>query len=99
MLRKILEQPSIGRDSASEQEGAGRPGILKTGIHMPELRDNASSHSSQPTGLAFHDRIRGAGLAAQALMLARYPDYIREQVTELLRVLAAKPGEAENGIR
>ena len=69
------------------------------GIHMPELRDNASSHSSQPTGLAFHDRNRGAELAAQAdLMLARYPDYIREQITDLLRVLAT-PGEAEGEIR
>jgi len=28
-------------------------------------------------------------------MLARYPDYIREQVTGLLRVLAKKRGEAE----
>jgi hypothetical protein len=34
-------------------------------------------------------------LAAQAdLMLARYPADVREQITELLRVLAAKPGEA-----
>ena len=39
-------------------------------------------------------------MAAKAdLMLARYPDYIREQITELLRVLAAKPGEAENGVQ
>jgi hypothetical protein len=75
-------------------------GELKTGIHMPELRNNASSHDSQPTGLASHDRNRGAELAAQAdVMLARYPTYIREQITELLRVLAAKPGEAENGVQ
>ena len=39
---------------------------------------------------------RGAELAAQAdLMLGRYPADVREQITELLRVLAAKPGEAE----
>jgi hypothetical protein len=36
-------------------------------------------------------------LAAKAdLMLARYPADVREQITELLRVLVAKPGEAEN---
>ena len=41
---------------------------------------------------------RGAELAAKAdLMLARYPDYIREQVTELLRVLAAKPDRWKKG--
>jgi hypothetical protein len=28
-------------------------------------------------------------------MLARYPTDVREQITGLLRVLAAKPGEAE----
>jgi hypothetical protein len=66
---------------------------------MPEHRDNASSHSSRPTGLAFHDRNRGTELAAQAdLMLARYPANVREQITDLLRVLAAKP-EAKNEIR
>jgi hypothetical protein len=60
---------------------------------MPELRKSASS---QPTGRAVHVRDRGEELAAQAdLMLARYPDYIREQVTGLLRVLAKKRGEAE----
>ena len=67
---------------------------------MPELRNNASSHSSQPKGLAFHGVNRGAELAAKAdLMLARYPDYIRQQVTELLMVLAAKPGQVEKGVR
>ena len=67
---------------------------------MPELRSDASSHSSQPKGLAFHGVNRGAELAAKAgLMLARYPDYIREQVTELLRVLAAKAKEAKGGVR
>ncbi len=63
---------------------------------MSELPKNASSHDGRPTRLAFNDRNRGAELAAQAdLMLARYPADVREQITELLRVLAAKPGEAE----
>jgi hypothetical protein len=39
-------------------------------------------------------------LAAKAdLMLARYPAYIREQITDLLRVLAAKPGDPQIGAR
>ena len=67
---------------------------------MSQLHNNASPHDGQLTGLVFRDRSRGAELAAQAdLMLARYPADIREQITELLRVLAAKPGEAENGTR
>jgi hypothetical protein len=58
---------------------------------MPELRSDASSHSGQPKGLAFHGVNRGAELAAKAdLMLARYPDYM---------VLAAKPGHVEKGVR
>jgi hypothetical protein len=56
---------------------------------MPELRNNGDD---QPTSLASHRD----DLAAQAdLMLARYPTAVREQITDLLRVLAAKPGEAE----
>jgi hypothetical protein len=63
---------------------------------MSELRNNASSHKGQPTGLAFHDRNRGDELSAKAnLMLARYPAAVRKQITDLLQVLAAKPGEAE----
>ena len=65
----------------------------KRGIHMSELHNMASSHNGQPT-LASNDRNRGAELAARAdLMLTRYPTDVREQITELLRVLAAKPGE------
>jgi hypothetical protein len=91
MLHKILEQPPIGRGSASELEGAGCPGNLKTGIDMSERRNSASSQESQPAGLSVHDRNRGAELSAKAdRILARYPAYVREQVTELLRVLAAK---------
>jgi hypothetical protein len=56
---------------------------------MPELRNNGDD---QPTSLASHRD----DLAAQAdLMLARYPTAVREQITDLLGVLAAKPGEAE----
>jgi hypothetical protein len=75
-------------------------GIRKRGIHMSELRNNASSQDGRPTPLAFRDRNRGAELAAQAdQMLAHYPADLREQITELLRVLAAKPEEAESGVR
>jgi hypothetical protein len=67
---------------------------------MAELRNDKFSQDTQARGLASHHGNRGAGLAARAdVMLARYPVYIREQVTELLRVLAAMPGEAENGVR
>jgi hypothetical protein len=67
---------------------------------MSEFRNNASSYDGRPTPLAFRDRNRGAELAAQAdRMLAHYPADVRDQITELLRVLAAKPGEAENGVR
>jgi hypothetical protein len=68
------------------------------GIHMPELRNCALSQDAQATGLASHHGTRGLELAAQAdLMLAHYPVYIREQVTELVMVLAA--GQAEKGVR
>jgi hypothetical protein len=67
---------------------------------MPELRNNASSLNGQSPVLAVHVRDRGEELATQAdVMLARYPVYIREQVTELLMVLAAKPGEAGSEVR
>ena len=68
----------------------------KRRIYMSQLPKNASSHEGRPTALASNDRNRGGELAAQAdLMLARYPAHVRKQITELLRVLAAKPGEAE----
>jgi len=61
---------------------------------MSERRNKASSQETQPTVLAFHDGNHRAELVTQTdLMLARYPAYVREQITELLRVLAAKPGE------
>jgi hypothetical protein len=64
---------------------------------MPKLRNDVLP--TQATGAAFHGANRGVELAAHAdLMLARYPVYIREQVTELLMVLAAKPGQAEKGV-
>jgi hypothetical protein len=75
-------------------------GDIKRGNHMSELHNNASAHDLRPTDLIFRDRNRGAELAAQAdLMLARYPGVVREQITELLRVLAEKPGEAKNRVR
>jgi hypothetical protein len=67
---------------------------------MYELPRDALSHDGRPTRLESRDRNLGAELAAQAdLMLARYPADVREQITELLQVLAEKPGEAENGVR
>jgi len=98
MLQKILEQPPTRKVSPSELEGAGRPANLKTGIHMSQRRNN--SHDGRRTRLTFHDGNQRAELAAKSdLMLARYPDYIREQITDLLRVLAEKPGQAENRVR
>ena len=57
---------------------------------MSELRNHASS--SAP---AVHHGNRRAELAEHAdLMLARYPAYIRDEITDLLRVLGEKPREA-----
>lgn len=67
---------------------------------MSWLSRNAASHNGRQTRLASRGGNRGAEFAAQAdLMLARYPADEREQIAELLRLLAAKPGEAENGVR
>jgi hypothetical protein len=66
---------------------------------MSERRNSASSQESQPTVLAFHDGNQRAELVAQAEMLARYPANIREEITNLLRIIAAKTGEAEKGAR
>jgi hypothetical protein len=67
---------------------------------MSDRRKNTPSHDGRPTRLASGDRNRETEFAAQAdVMLARYPADVREQIADLLRVLAAKPGEAENGIR
>ena len=60
---------------------------------MSKRHNNASSQETQQPVLAFHDEL----VARADLMLARYPAYVREQIAELLRVLAAKPGEAEKG--
>ena len=67
---------------------------------MSERRNKAPSQVSQRTVLAFHDGNQRVELIAKAdLTLARYPAYIREEITDLLRVLAAKSGEAEKGVR
>jgi hypothetical protein len=63
---------------------------------MAERRNKAPSEVSERTVLAFHDGNQRAELVAEAdLMLARYPDHIREEISDLLRVLTEKPGEAE----
>jgi hypothetical protein len=98
MLRKILEQPPIGRGSASELQGAGCPGNLKTEIDMPELRESASSHKGQPTGLASHRRNRGDDLAAKAaLMLTRYPAEVREQIADFCGFLQRNRDRQKTG--
>jgi hypothetical protein len=57
---------------------------------MSEFRNHASSI---PAVVRHGDR--RAELSQQAdLMLVRYPAYIREEITDLLRVLAEKPREA-----
>jgi hypothetical protein len=67
---------------------------------MPELCSKALSQNGRSSGLAVHFRDRGEEFATQAdLKLARYPADVRDQVTELLRVLSAKPGEVEKGGR
>ena len=67
---------------------------------MYELPRDALSHDGRPTRLESCGRNLGDELAAQAdLMLARYPVDVREQITELLRVLAERPIEAGKGVR
>jgi len=67
---------------------------------MYELPKDASLYESRPTPVEACARNRVAELAAQAdLMLARYPVDVREQITELLRVLAERPIEAGKGVR
>jgi hypothetical protein len=62
---------------------------------MSERRNNGSSVAP-----AFHHGNRGGELSANAdLMLARYPVYIREEITDLLRVLTEKPREAVKEVR
>ena len=57
---------------------------------MSELRNHASSI---PAAVRHGDR--RAELSQHAdLMLVRYPAYIREEITDLLRILAEKPREA-----
>jgi hypothetical protein len=64
---------------------------------MCELPKDASLHPTQVEPWA---RNRVAELAAQAdLMLARYPVDVREQITDLLRVLAERPIKAGKGVR
>jgi hypothetical protein len=64
---------------------------------MSELQNAAASQNGRAISW---DGNRGAELAAQAdLMLAHYPADVREQITELLRVLAAQPGEPEIRVR
>jgi hypothetical protein len=60
---------------------------------MPELRNKALSHDSEPNQ-------RATELVAQAdLMLARYPADVRAQITDLVRILAERPIEVERGVR
>ena len=67
---------------------------------MSDLYKNTTSRESGPKSLSHRDRNRKAEVAAQAnLMLARYPADVREQIIDLLQLLAERPGDAENGVR
>jgi hypothetical protein len=67
---------------------------------MSDLYKNAPSYDGEPKRLSSRDRNQKAEFAAQAdLMLARYPAAVREQIIDLLQVLAERPGDAENGVR
>jgi hypothetical protein len=86
LLRDSIEQSFSGEDE-------------KCGINMSEIPKNAS-HGGRPTPLASGNENRAAQFAAQAdSMLAHYPTYERQQIIELLHILASKPGEAEDGVR
>ena len=63
---------------------------------MSQLHKSAASQEARPERPAPYESNRGAELAAQAdLRLAGYPADIREQVSDLLRVLAGRPGETK----
>jgi hypothetical protein len=67
---------------------------------MPKLCSNAPSQNDQPIGLTVHDRDRGDDLAAKVdLKLARYPAEVREQIADLLKVLATKPRLTKTEVR
>ena len=67
---------------------------------MSELCQDAPSHESRLKYLSSRDRTRKAEVAARAdLTLASYPAVVREQIIDLLQVLAERPGDAENGAR
>jgi hypothetical protein len=62
------------------------------------MSERGANASSTPAAVRHGDR--RAELSEHAdLMLARYPSYIREEITDLLRVLAEKPREAVKGVR
>jgi hypothetical protein len=64
---------------------------------MSELRNGGLSHDGRRTNVLSRVRNRAMKFATQAdLVLARYPVAEREQIAELLHILAAKPGNAEN---
>jgi hypothetical protein len=53
----------------------------------------------KPVAILVEQFRRAGELAAQAdRRLAHYPDYVRPQVTELLRILAGEREAAENGV-
>jgi hypothetical protein len=65
---------------------------------MSELNNNAFGHDGRLTGIASRARNPATRFDRQAdLMLTRYSVEEREQIAELLRILAAKPGDAEKG--
>jgi hypothetical protein len=66
---------------------------------MSESHNNAFLQDGWLTRITSRARYRATKSAAPVdLMLARYPSDEREQIAELLRILAAKPGDGENRV-
>jgi hypothetical protein len=66
---------------------------------MSEPHNNAFVHDGWLTRIASRARYRATKSATPVdLMLAHYPADEREQIAELLRILAAKPGGAEDRV-
>jgi hypothetical protein len=66
---------------------------------MSEPHNNAILHDGWLTRITSRARYRATKFATPVdLMLSRYPADEREQIAELLRILAAKPGDGENRV-
>jgi hypothetical protein len=65
---------------------------------MSEFHNNTFFHDGRSIRITSRIRKRASKLTTPVdLMLARYPADEREQIAELLRILAAKRGDGETG--